>query len=313
MRWRRDHARLLRESTHYISARLATSLLVWLLVGIALALPAGLYLLQHNLDDVGASWDGRPGISVYFSVGAEEAVVVHLADTLRGMAQVESVDVTTAQQALVDFREHTGLDDALQLLDGNPLPASIRALLASGTSVAELERVADQAESFRGVQEVVVEKTWLERVLDMTTILKRLSVLLAVLFGVGALLVTATSVRLAIEARLEELKLQKLVGATDSQIRRPFLYFGAIYGTGGAIGRADVDLIFAGWSSKPRWNGCSAATTRPLNFPGLTPCFYWSCSWSARHWVWAAPWLPPDNACKGWTSCSPPAAAPVIR
>jgi len=58
---------------------------------------------------------------------------------------------------------------------------------------------------------------------------------LAVLFGVGAVLVTASSIRLAIESRLEELKVQKLVGATNAQIRRPFLYFGAIYGTGGAL------------------------------------------------------------------------------
>ena len=58
---------------------------------------------------------------------------------------------------------------------------------------------------------------------------------LGVLFGVGAVLVTATSVRLAIESRLDELRVLKLVGATDRQIRRPFLYFGAFYGLGGAV------------------------------------------------------------------------------
>ena len=63
----------------------------------------------------------------------------------------------------------------------------------------------------------------------------RLGVILGVLFGIGAVLVTATSVRLAIEARLEELRVLKLVGATDRQIRRPFLYFGAFYGLGGGL------------------------------------------------------------------------------
>ena len=52
------------------------------------------------------------------------------------------------------------------------------------------------------------------------------------------MLVTATSVRLAIEARLEELRVMKLVGATDSYIRRPFLYFGLLYGLGGGIAGA---------------------------------------------------------------------------
>ncbi|MFB3104546.1 MAG: cell division protein FtsX, partial [Pseudomonadales bacterium] len=81
----------------------------------------------------------------------------------------------------------------------------------------------------------VVEKTWLERVADISRVVNRLGVVLGVLFGIGAVLVTTTSVRLAIEARLDELRVLKLVGASDSQIRRPFLYFGALYGLGGGL------------------------------------------------------------------------------
>ena len=233
--WLRDHGRIVREAIHHISARLATSLIVWLLVGIALALPAGLYLLQLNLADVGSDWDGRPGLSVYFQIDADPSGLEALAERLRADAQVQDVEETTPDDALEAFHTHTGLSDALDLLEANPLPASLRAMLAPGAKVEDLDRLAAIAESFDGVQEVVVEKTWLERVSDISTVVSRLSVVLAVLFGVGALLVTATSVRLAIEARLDELKVQTLVGATERQLRRPFLYFGAIYGAGGAL------------------------------------------------------------------------------
>lgn len=233
--WVRDHGRVVREAMHHISARLVTSLIVWLLVGIALALPAGLYLLQLNLADVGSDWDGRPGLSVYFKVDTPESELRELAQLLRSEPQVQEVEETSSTQALAAFHAHTGLSDALDLLEENPLPASLRAMLVSGATVPDLERLAAIAGEAEGVQEVVVEKTWLERVSDITTVVSRLSGVLAVLFGVGALLVTATSVRLAIEARLEELKVQTLVGATERQLRRPFLYFGAIYGAGGAL------------------------------------------------------------------------------
>ncbi len=233
--WLRDHVRVIREALHHVSARLATSLVVWLLVGIALALPAGLYLLQLNLADVGSAWDGRPGLSVYFQVDAPETAMPSLAEKLAADDQVQDVMQTSSEAALAAFHEHTGLSDALELLEANPLPASLRAMLASGATVEDLDRLADLARRAQGVQEVVVEKTWLERVSDISTVVSRLSGVLALLFGIGALLVTATSVRLAIEARLEELKVQTLVGATERQIRRPFLYFGAIYGAGGAL------------------------------------------------------------------------------
>ena len=231
--WWRDHFRIGKEACHFVSARIGTSLLVWLLVGIALALPAGLFLVQFNLSGMTEGWDGRPGLSVYFVLQAEE--VDALAKRLRARDEIEKVTVTTQAQALAEFQANTNLTDALAGLEENPLPASLRATLVPGTSSAELDLVADFARGAPGVAEVVVEKTWLERVDDISRVVSRLGVILGILFGVGAVLVTSTSVRLAIEGRLEELRVLKLVGATDGQIRRPFLYFGALYGLGGGL------------------------------------------------------------------------------
>ena len=112
----------------------------------------------------------------------------------------------------------------------------MKATLATGVTVDALAGMtAIEVGGYSGVSEVVVEKTWLERVSDISAVVSRLGVILGVLFGVGAVLVTSTSVRLAIEARLEELKVLKLIGATERQMRRPFLYFGAFYGLGGGL------------------------------------------------------------------------------
>lgn len=233
--WVRDHLRVFREALHYVSERFSASLLVWLLVGIALALPAGLYLLEKNLVDMSAAWDGRPGLSVYMNLEVRSDVVEKLAARLRSESGVAMVVTTLPEQALEEFQTHTGLGDALDMLSGNPLPASIRVTLDADASPADLDRIAGSISNESDIHEVVVEKTWLARVRDISSVVSRLSLVLAILFGVGAVLVTASSVRLAIEARLEELRVQKLVGATNAQIRRPFLYFGAIYGAGGAL------------------------------------------------------------------------------
>jgi len=220
---------------HYVSARLGTSLLVWLLVGVALALPAGLLLLQLNLADMTSAWDGRPGLSVYFDLSAGDGALDALARQLEAQPSVAAVATTTREQALAEFQEHAGVADALSALTDNPLPASLRATLVAGTGAAELDRLALLAGAADGVADVVLEKTWLERINDISRVVSRLGLMLALLFGLGAVLVTSTSVRLAIEARLEELRVQKLVGATDAQIRRPFLYFGLFYGLGGGL------------------------------------------------------------------------------
>ena len=233
--WWRDHLRIGRETVHFISARLGTSLLVWLLVGIALALPAGLYLIQQNLSAMTAAWDGRPGLTAYFELDADAALIAAASERLAADDRVAEVTLTDPDSALAEFRRFTDLADALDLLDANPLPASLKATLAPAVTVEILTTMTTEVAGFEGVAEVVVEKTWLERVSDISAVVSRLGLILGVLFGVGAVLVTSTSVRLAIEARLEELKVLMLIGATERQMRRPFLYFGAFYGLGGGL------------------------------------------------------------------------------
>jgi len=237
-RWATEHRRVVGDSLNYISHRFATSALVWLLIGIALALPGGLYLLQTNLAAMTATWEGRPGITVYMKVEADAAAARALRDELAADPGVARVTLITADAALAEFEKFSGVSDALAHLDRNPLPASLRLLLKDDTPPEQFDAVATDLRARPGVEEVSIEKTWLQRVQAMTAVVRRLSAVLALMFAVGAILVTATSVRLAIESRLEELRVMKLVGATNAYLRRPFLYFGLFYGLGGGIAGA---------------------------------------------------------------------------
>jgi cell division transport system permease protein len=231
----RDHLRVGSDSFTFVSARPGTSFLVWLVVGIALALPAGLWILQVNMDEMSAGWEGRPGLSVYFVTDASQDDIDGAVQFLTTQVGIEQVLVTSADDALAEFKNYSGLGDALDLLEENPLPSSLTARFAQDLQAETLDSLIQDAGSLAGVAEVVVEKTWLERLNDLSAVVTRLGVVMALLFGVGAVLVTASSVRLAIESRLDELRVLKMVGATQGQIRRPFLYFGAIYGFGGGV------------------------------------------------------------------------------
>ncbi len=233
--WLRDHGRIARESLGFVSARLATSLLVWLLIGIALALPGGLYLLQKNLDALSQEWEGKPGISIYFKKTAQVSDVDAARKKLEENALIGRVWVIDPAAALAEFETYSGIDNALALIRENPLPFSLRATLNDDVQPMQLDLLATQFQGNVQVEEVVVEKTWLERLSAISAVVRNLGWVLALLFGLAAVLVTSTSVRLAIEGRLEELKVLKLVGATPAYMRRPFLYFGLLYGMGGGL------------------------------------------------------------------------------
>ena len=236
--WRaywRDHGRVVRDSLSYLSGRFATTLWVWLTIGIAFALPAALYLLEANLVRAAGQWRENPGFSVYFEAGVALEVPQDLVKRLQTMDGIERVWLTTPDAALAEFRELSGVGDALELLDHNPLPASVRATVTTAVSPVGLTILAGRAARTDGVEDVVVERSWLERLGAVRRIVTRLYWSLTAILGLGAVLISGATVRLAIEARLEEVKVLMLVGAGRGYVRRPFLYLGAAYGLGGAV------------------------------------------------------------------------------
>ena len=231
----RDHGRVARDTLAYVTARLGTTVWVWLMVGIALSLPAALYLLELNLARAAGGWSGSSGISVYFvpEIGPEhlEAAV----ERLRRAPDVEEVRVVTPEESLIEFRRLTGVAEALALVEDNPLPASARASVSSNADVERLDRLSLELAGFEGVDDVVLERTWFQRLAAIREIVKRLSWALAGVLGLGTVLIASAAVRLAIEARLEELRILVLVGAGSRFIRRPFVYLGVVYGAGGGL------------------------------------------------------------------------------
>ena len=167
----------------------------------------------------------------------EEAISHAKAAGVPIIVALNKIDLPGANpdEALQEFQEFSGLNDSLDLLATNPLPDSLKVTLTSSADVLDLQDVARVLGNQAGVDEVVIEKTWLERLAALSSLVNRLGMVLGVMFALGAVLVTATSVRLAIEARLDELRVQKLVGASNAFLRRPFLYFGLLYGLGGAL------------------------------------------------------------------------------
>ena len=271
----RERGRVAEESIAYVGQRWATTLVVWLLIGVALALPSALYMLDANLSRAAGEWQGRPGFSVYFEAGLDSSPPNDLLARLRAEPDVSDARLITPDQALAELRGRTTLAEAVELFDGverNPLPATIRATLVLGLSPDRLVEIAESAGMSPGVAEVVIERTWLERLAAIRDVIRQVAVLLAALLGVSAVLISAASVRLAIAARLAEREVLALVGAEARFIRRPFLYLGVLYGVGGAVVAA-VMLAAALIALEAPLARLFASYGAELNLSGFDPMF----------------------------------------
>jgi cell division transport system permease protein len=138
-------------------------------------------------------------------------------------------------QALRELKLSSGLADVIEGLPQNPLPDAFVVNAKDNTPQA-LDALRDEIKQWPRVEHAQLDAAWARR-LDATLRFGRLVVsILGGLLAVALIAVTFNIIRLQVLTQREEVEVIKLIGATDSFIRRPFLYYGALQGcAGGAL------------------------------------------------------------------------------
>jgi cell division transport system permease protein len=202
-------------------------------LGIALALPTGFLLLLSNLQGATAGWSADARLSAFLRTDVSSERYRALAATLAQDPQVAATTLITPEQALEEFRAVSGMEDALALLDSNPLPAVVLVWPATGLAPDAAAALAERVRRLPEVELVQLDHAWIQRLAIMVDLARRTTLVIAAMLGIAVILVIGNTIRLAIENRRDELMIVKLLGATDAFIRRPFLYEGFWYGAAG--------------------------------------------------------------------------------
>jgi cell division transport system permease protein len=212
------------------------SLATWLMIGIALALPGGFYVMLDNLARLGSTWDGAPQISLFLKQGVDDEAGRALSERLGQRADVTQVRYLSKEDALSEFRELSGFGQVLDHLDNNPLPAVIVVRPKDEKGSAEsIQHLFDEVKVLPEIDRAMLDLQWVQRMYAMLSIGRRVAMALGLMLGLGVLLVIVNTIRLAIESRRDEILVVKLVGGTNAFVRRPFLYTGIWFGLGGGL------------------------------------------------------------------------------
>jgi len=224
-----------------------STLLTTLVIAVALALPAGLWLVVKNARAATGDLATAVQVTAYMKVGTPIARADQLAGQLRERPEVASVRVIPAEQALKEFREYSGFGSALDALTDNPLPHALvvqpRVEQRDGGTI---ERLRASLAGTPDVDTVQADAEWARRLAALLDVLRTLFLAAAALLAVGVLAVIGNTIRLEIGARREEIEVTKLVGGSDAFVRRPFLYAGLFQGLfGGLLSLGLVALVIA--------------------------------------------------------------------
>ena len=205
-------------------------------IGITLALPAGLYVAIENLQRLASGWEDNGQISLFLKQDVPGAAIEKLADKIRRLPAVSWVDYVSREAALTEFKRLSGFGEALNALERNPLPAVLVVHpAATHAHPDKLQALLKDLRRFNEVDIAQIDLDWVRRLHAMLELARQGVLILAAGLAIAVLLIIGNTIRLAVLNRRDEIEITKLIGGTNAFIRRPFLYTGTLQGLLGAL------------------------------------------------------------------------------
>ena len=239
------HAQALLGSLGRLARQPFATFLTVIVIGIALALPAALYLAVANMRVATTGLEDTVQLSAYLEMATTPAEAQKHAQSIAELPGVASTETVSPDEGLAEFRKLSGIGDALEALPENPLPWLVKVRPAAPHDTAPaVEALAAEIRKMDGVDLVEADTDWVRRLHALEDTLQGLVLVVAALLAAGVLGVVGNTIRLEIDGRRAEIEVTKLVGGSNAFVRRPFLYSGLWQGLVGGL--VAIGLIAAG-------------------------------------------------------------------
>jgi cell division transport system permease protein len=247
MAWLRLHWQAMADAVRRIATQPWASALSILVLATAIALPALAAVALRSAGAVTAGLDTDPHMNVFLALDANDDEVKRVEQALKSHGEVAAVRFVPRSQALAELKSTTHLGELLASLDRNPLPHAFTARVRT----TDPERIAAARAAWMKlpkVDQVVADFEWSERLARWVRFGNRVLLGLGLLLGAAVAFIVGHLIRLQVLTRREEIEVSQLIGATATDVRRPFLYHGALQGLLAGAGAVLIAAAVSAWA-----------------------------------------------------------------
>lgn len=212
-----------------------------LVTTITLSVVTAIFLFQALLQNAIMQVQQKVDIAVYFTIDAPEENILALQDTLEKLPEVASVKYSSADEQVAAFRARHGDDyltlQALDELGDNPFGGSLQIKAKDSTQYEAIASVIEGDNQIARTNASIIErinysqnKLVIDRLNTLIHNARQIGGGITIILALISIVIVFTTVRLTIYMAREEIGIMRLVGASTSYVRAPFIVGGLLYG-----------------------------------------------------------------------------------
>lgn len=228
-----------------------SSIVTFATISLSLLLVGLLLSIFLNLEAAALNTRSSFSARVFFSDSSADTQIEKISNQIKSWEEVEKVRVISKSEALEEFKESLGDEsDLIAGLEGrNPLPASIDVKLKEDlASVAVFERLKEKFGKNENVEKIDYNQGLLERINQLISSYKQLGYGLILFVLVVVCFLVSNTIILSVYARKDEIEIMRLVGASTSYVRAPYMLEGLIFGAVGSVFSLIILFAILTWS-----------------------------------------------------------------
>jgi cell division transport system permease protein len=224
---------------------ITTTFICILVLGVAL-------LVSSHVEGVIGSVREDVSVEVFFPPDASQQEIDKVRSAVEGYPEVSSVNYVSKEEALETFKEtFADQPEIYEGIDPGVLPASLQVQLENPAAADEVAQRLREDHRFTDDNLSYPQQT-IERLNKVTSYMILGLYGATALFLISSVLLISNAIRLSIFARRKEIEVMKLVGASDSFVRTPFVFEGLVQGLIGAglaaLTVGWINFLFVDWS-----------------------------------------------------------------
>lgn len=266
---------LLREAWVNLRTNRTTTMVAILTTAFTLAC-VGIFLLLYVNLRAAAGWlQEDVKIIVYLDDRVSRESAANIEQQLRSDRALASLIFISKEQALGEFKaQFPSESHLLEGLGQNPLPASFVVTLSAQYRGPEaVKRWAERVRTIAGVAKVDYNQDWINALATIIRSIELIAIGVGVVLSAAAVTIIRNTIRLTLYARRDELAILRLIGATTTFIRVPYLLEGAALGAlGSTVSLIMLKVVYEVFRQQVRAMGRLAGLEQMVTFFSLQIC-----------------------------------------
>ena len=191
----------------------------------------GIFLLVlENINDIVQNIRDRIEIEVFLKERLTSVEKDSIYKRVAIIPGIKTLKFISKEEASKIFRQEFG-EDVNKVLDFNPLPESYKITLKDEyKNSGNVQQITNQLKDMEGIDDVIYRKTLLELLDRRARLFSEISLIIGVVIGLISIFLISNTIRLIIYSKRKMIETMKLVGATGSFIKAPFIIEGLFHG-----------------------------------------------------------------------------------